>query len=104
MNTFAEWAAFSVLIVTVGVVVVLLVKRPMWKAAQRASELAYTERQRYVEAFDQLRVATDQAIAVIRMDYPDFPADVRDQLFAAHDAANFVTTTRRHISASHNEG
>lgn len=94
MNLVPEilgWVAFMIAAATV---IILVRKNPDWRAQIQARKvmraagwLEFTRRQDFQRTLEQQAKAIESAIAVIESDFPDFPADVRDQLLAAHEAA-----------------
>jgi hypothetical protein len=92
------WLAFMIAVATV---VIIRVKLPDWRSQLAARKrrrhneaLEYTRATSFQATLDQQKAAIESAIAVIEADFPDFPADVRDQLLAAHEAGNTITRRR----------
>jgi hypothetical protein len=99
MNLLAEWLAFSLLFVAIGTGIILFVKRPMWKAAQKASLLSYTRDLEWLGAYCKMRDALGSLIAELELnpaEHQAFPEAIRDELFAAYQTGRDITTTGRH--------
>ncbi len=103
MNLAAELVGWFAFLTALATGVIIWFKRLDWRAELEARKtrraagwLEFTRRQDFQRLLEQQGAAIDQAIAVIEISYPDFPADVRDQLLAAHEAAGGSTIRRNH--------